>query len=161
MGNVLASQRGKYYEFGGETPEFPDFEQVANIDKTIINNLQMERACGDHDHRFKKKCDVPAVSRGTVLKYTTDLRDTDDKGGFRKMTSVVQTIEDVRAEWNARQQQLAEIVLSVKEAQNLRVENRKLDILSSLKAQGGPFTSSDEIDAYLESDIDLDTKNKR
>ena len=98
MDNVLASQRGKYYECGGETPEFPVFEQAANVDRTITNNLQIERACGDHDNRFKKKSDVPAVSRGTVLKCTTELRDTDDdKGGFRKMTAVVKTIEDVRA----------------------------------------------------------------
>ena len=65
------------------------------------------------------------------------------------MTAVVKTIEDVRAKWNARQQQLAEIGLSAKDAQYLHVENRKLDILSRLKVQCGPFTGSDEIDAYL------------
>ena len=39
--------------------------------------------------------------------------------------------------------------LTQKEEQRLRVENRKINILERLRAQGGPFISSDEVDAYL------------
>jgi len=39
--------------------------------------------------------------------------------------------------------------LTTKQAQRLHVECRKLTILEAKKQEGGPFTSSEEVDAYL------------
>ena len=161
LSDVLEAQRGKFYGFGSHEPEYPVFEQAHDIDRAITHNLQMERSCGDHDYRFQTKCDVAAVSRGNILKYTTTLRDEDDPGGFRKLSSVVKVIDNIRADWNVRQQKLAEAGLSSKETQKLNVDNRKLTMLEKLKQEGGPFTSIEEIDFYLSSSIDEKTKQNR
>ena len=75
-----------------------------------------------------KKCDVAAVSQGNLLKYTTALRDEDDPGSFRKHSSVVKVIDNLRAGWNNRQQKLAKAGLTLKEVQKINVDNRKLTI---------------------------------
>ena len=64
---VLRSQIGKYYGFRDIQEEYPVFEQRDNIDQTPVHNLQMERQCGDTDHRLKKKASLDTVSRDSVL----------------------------------------------------------------------------------------------
>ena len=54
IADVLAMQRGKYYDFGDYPREYHVFDQCDNIDNTPVHNLQMERQCGDTDHRLKK-----------------------------------------------------------------------------------------------------------
>ena len=53
LGEVFRSQRGKYYGFGGIKQEHPVFEQCDNINQIPVHNVQMERQCGDTDHRLK------------------------------------------------------------------------------------------------------------
>ena len=65
---VLRSQIGKYYGFRDIQEEYPVFEQRDNIDQTPVHNLQMERQCGDTDHRLKKKASLDTVSRDSVLR---------------------------------------------------------------------------------------------
>ena len=65
--------------------------------------------------------------------------DEDDPGGFRKLSSVVKVIDNIRADCNVRQQKLAEAGLSSKETQKLNVDNRKLTILEKLKQEGRTF----------------------
>ncbi len=96
----------------------------------------MERQCGDTDHRLKKKPNLGTVSRGSILKQTTELRKKDTSCDFRKMGTVV----SVTADWSKRQHELRSAGPSKKEATLHHVENRKLNILDSLKAKGGPFT---------------------
>lgn len=159
MADVLAMQRGKFYDFGEYKKEFPIFEQASNIDMTPVNNLEMERQCGDTDHRLKKKPNLNTVSRGNILKLTKELREKDGSGDFRKMGSAVKILEDITADWNKRQQELMAAGLSKKEANLLHVDNRRLTILERLKAQGGPFTSAEQVDHYLLNTTD-DTKVK-
>ena len=142
--DVLAMQRGKYYDFGEYPKEYPVFDQCPNADNTPVNNLQIERQCGDTDHRLKKKFSMDAVTRGTVLKQTCNLRGSVPSGEFRKIFPVVQEIAEIKLEWNTKQ----------KEANLLQVENRKLNILDKLKKQGGPFTSDEQIQTYLDNSKD-------
>ena len=149
LGDVLAMQRGKYYDFGEYTKEYPVFDQCVNIDNTPVHNLQMERPCGDTDYRLKKKSSFDAATRGTILKQTSILRGSVPSSEFRKMCPVVQEIAEIKYQWNTRQQELQSIGLDKKEANLLQVENRKLNILDKLKKQGGPFTSDEQIQVYL------------
>ncbi|CAM1331741.1 Uncharacterised protein g10665 [Pycnogonum litorale] len=153
MANVLAMQRGKYYGFGDYPQEYPVFDQCDDIDNTPVHNLQMERQCGDTDQRLKKKAKLDAVATGTVLKETSNLR-TNVTSEYRTMGSVVKLMDEIKFQWKHRQEELQVIGLSKKEANNLRVENRKLNILDRLKSQGGPFTSEEEINDYLKTTQD-------
>ena len=73
LADVVARQRGKYYGFGTYEPEFPVFEQHPNIDKGLVNNIQMERQCGKIDNKLKKRQNLNAASRSEVLKGTQKL----------------------------------------------------------------------------------------
>ena len=44
--------------------------------------------------------------------------------------------------------------LSAKEQKALSIENRKLNILDDLKAVGGPFTDSSQVDEYIRNEKD-------
>lgn len=163
MAEVLSMQRGKYYGFGDhQDKKYHVFDQSSKIDDVITQNIQLERECGDHDHRLKKKGSLSTVSRGNILKKTTKLRDeAANPSEFRKMGNVVKVIENLEAEWNQKQQSLREVGLSKKEAQKLNVDQRKLIILEKLKLAGGPFTSAEQIDSYLEIEKDQKVAQKR
>ena len=102
------------------------------------------------------------MSRGNILKLTKDLRKNDASSDFRKMGPVVKIMDNFTLEWNKRQQDLRAAGLTRKESNLLHVENRKLNILDRLKAQGGPFTAAEHVDHYLENTTDdLKMKTKR
>lgn len=63
------------------------------------------------------------------------------------MGSAVKEIKN--STWSNRQNELKSAGLTTKQAQRLHVECRKLTILEAIKQKGGPFTSSEEVDAYL------------
>ena len=118
----------------------------------------MERQCGDKDHRLKKKASLDNVSRDSVPSQTHNLRGQVSRD-YRKMGYVVKIMNDIKAEWKDKQKDLQEIGLSQKESNLLYIENRKLAILDRIKAQGGPFSSAEEIGNYLlTTDDSLKTK---
>ena len=88
MGDMLAMQRGKHYDFGEYPREYLVFDQCENIDNTPVHNLQMERQCGDTDHRLKQKANFDVVTRGTILKNTESLRGSIPSSDFRQMGPV-------------------------------------------------------------------------
>ena len=57
LGEVLLRQRGAYYEFGDGNDNSKDsvFKQTKDVDRTITQNIEMERLCGTTDNRLKKK----------------------------------------------------------------------------------------------------------
>ena len=51
--------------------------------------------------------------------------------------------------------------LKTKEIQNIGVDTRKNKDLAYLKEHGGPFTSPEEVDLLVQSNVDEKTKEKR
>ena len=101
LADVLAQQRGGYYGFGDKKKEYFVFDQAPNIDKTITNNIEQGRQCGDSDNRLKKKPSIQTICRGVILKRTTALRDANpNPSQFRKMGSVVKILEEIQSERN-------------------------------------------------------------
>ena len=87
---ILSLQRGRFYEFGEHETEFSIFHKTENIDRSVTNNIAMERQCGECDNRLKKKPRIETVSRDIILKRIVALRDADpDPSFFRKMNSAV------------------------------------------------------------------------
>ena len=156
LATTLSMQRGKYYEFGEHEADYPVFQQTPNVDKTIINNIEMERQCASSDNRLKKKPRLETVSRDIVLHKTQVLRDFDqDPSFFRQMTAAVSKLKSIKTEWDERQQELRQIGLTKKESEALRIEQRKNNILARLKTVGGPFTKAEEVDEYISQEADL------
>ena len=75
------------------------------------------------------------------------------------MGECVKVITELKAECSTRQKELKKAGVTNKEAQKLHIDARKFDILDALKAEGGPFTSAEEVDAYL-SDVNVTDESK-
>ena len=71
------------------------------------------------------------------------------------MGRIVQELKDIKYQWSERQKELQTIGLNEKEANLLKIENRKLNILDILKLKGGPFTSDEQVQKYLDNSKDL------
>ena len=67
---------------------------------------------------------------------------------------IVQELTMIKCQWSERQKELQTIGLNEKEANLLKIENRKLNILDILKLKGGPFTSDEQVQKYLDSSKD-------
>ena len=162
---TLARQRGKYYGFGTFPAEFPVFEQVhgQNVDNTPVNNMDMERTCGDLDNKLRQKSNnLKASSRSVVMNKVFNILPTpQDLPDFHSMRHVARKIDEIELEWTERQRALRAVGLNNKEAQLLLKEQKKLADLRLLRNAGGPFTTADEIDAYLASNDDLTAKAQR
>ena len=72
----MLARRGRDYGLSEEFPaEFPVFQQAANIDKTSVNSLEMERQSGTVNYKLKKVQTLPAVSRSMVLTRAKEPRE--------------------------------------------------------------------------------------
>ena len=70
-------------------------------------------------------------------------------------------MDHIKAEWQVKQKDLQEIGLSRKESNLLHIEDKKLAFLDRIEAQGGPFSSAEEIqNSLLTTDDDLKTETK-
>ena len=149
----IARQRGAAYGIGEGNNTASIFSQVkdgGNIEDTPINNIQQERELGGADNRLKKKGSLNAVSRDILLDRTAHLRKDNPDCDFTKVKpSTVKRIKQIKIRWKERQEQCKAEALTEKEEQRLRVDNRKINILERLRAQGGPFVSADEVEVYL------------
>ena len=72
-------------------------------------------------------------------------------GEFRAMGSAVEKLKAIRKDWNARQENLQILGLTKKKSESLKLEKNKITILAKLKEDGGPFTSAEEVDTYMDN----------
>ena len=77
------------------------------------------------------------------------------------MGPLVRKIDEIKGEWSEHQKQLSALGLTNREAQKLNKEVKKLDDLNSLREKGGPFTSVEEVDAFLAGDSPYKEKQSR
>ena len=161
LAEILFIQRGEFYGFGTDESEFPVLEQVVHVDKGRTYNLQMERQCGDHDNRLIKKCNISTVSRDNIIKKCTGLRHESSEIFRVILSRKVKVIEEIKKQRNDRQGKLKAAGLSAKEIMQLAKKDRKMKILNIVKKDGGPFTSTEEIDEYMESKIADQIKQQR
>jgi len=164
IANTLERQRGAAFGFGEPAdPKLYVFNQAKNVDKAPSHNIELERQCGDQDHRQSKKPCLTATSRGNILKHTTKMRNQQtDPGAFREFGDVVRIIDALELQWSEKQENLRAEGLKKKEQQSLRLEEARMKTLSILRAAGGPFVTSAEVLEYTadETAIQLE-KQKR
>ena len=159
LATTLERQRGAAFGFGEiADPKLYVFNQAKNVDKAPSHNIELERQCGDQDHRQSKKPCLAATSRGNILKQTTEMRmQHADPGAFRDFKGVVQIIDTLELEWSEKQERLRAEGLKKKEQQSLRLEESRIKTLSLLREAGGPFVTASEV---LDYTADLDDTNE-
>ena len=159
MRTVLARQRRDYGISDEFEPEFPVFDQAANVDDTPVNNIAMERVCGKVDQRLQKLGQLEAVSRSIILSKSAELRDGKESN-FRGFKAEVEKKKQLELEWKEKTKEKFAKGASEKQIVAQAKERKRLDILDSLKEQGGPFTDADQVKDYMDK-VDITDKIKQ
>ena len=81
--------------------------------------------------------------------------------GFHKFKKEAASIKDIKLEWTEKMKDLQTEGYAAKDLLNLKKQNALNQDLNFLKACGGPFTSKQEISAYMQGDEDEAAKIKR
>ena len=165
LGRCLAKQRRDYSLDTESFPvEYPVQEQASNVDDTPVNNMDMERLMGTTDYRLHKVRTLAAASRGIILGKTQDLREASQAiqgSSFRSFRKQVETKREKEIEWNLKQKERFADVADMVRVVALGKERKRLDLLEKLKGEKGPFTSAEEVQSYMNSDMEDKVKQAR
>ena len=148
---TIARQRRDYDLSDEFPPELPISELTdAQRENAPVNTMKMKQTCGLVAHRSKKNKSVECTSRQIIIQGTAALR---EKYGdnFRSYTDAAMRVKNVKLQWSQKQDTLLGEKMTKKQIENLKIEGRVLKKLDCLKKSGGPFTTPDEVDTYLQS----------
>ena len=145
---LLRRQRRDYELTDDFQPEYPVEKQTSNPDATPVHNLGMERLCEKTDYRGKKLKQLDAVSRSMIIVATGNLK-KDSQESFRKFRKQAEEIQKLKMEWSKKMKDRLSAILTEKQAVAVNKEEKRLIMLEKLKNCGGPFTSSEQVDAFL------------
>ena len=160
-------QKGDIFGLEGEDSEYSLSKMdPEKLEKAPIHNLNAERSVGFINYELHRRGakELPCASSSQVKAKSTDLIDKRPSGSYRAYRTLVSPggrLPQIMQEWNEKQDDLVEQGLDIKQAANVAVDKRRNRDLQELKQQGGPFTSSEEVDEYINSGITEDLKNKR
>ena len=118
----------------------------------------MERQCGTVDYRLHKLKELSAVSRSMTLTYSEELR-AGKESSFRTFKEQVEAKKKLSMEWKEKIKEKLAKGADMKHVVAQTKERKRLDILDELKESGGPFTSAEEVQEFLEKD-DITEKDK-
>ena len=161
MQTVLARQR-RDYSLSDEFPaQYPVFDQCPNPDDTPVNNIAMERQCGTVDHRLHKLQKLSSVSRSMVLAHRAELS-AGKESTFRTYKEQVEAKKKIMLEWQEKIKDKLANGADIRQLVAQTKERKRLDILDELKESGGPFTTAEEVQEFLEREgITEKDKQKR
>ena len=145
---LLGKPRRDYELTDDFQPEYPVEKQASNPDDTPVHNLGMERLCGKTDYRGEKLKQLDAVSRSMIIDATGNLR-KDSQESFRKFGKQAEEIQELKMEWSKKMKDRFSAKLTEKQAVAVNKEEKRLIMLEKLKNCGGPFTPSEQVDAFV------------
>jgi len=167
LADGFQKQKGDIFGFGDydESSE----HSIAHMDKqklekAPIHNLDAERSVGFVNYELSRRGakQLKSASAAQVKAKSVDLIEKRQAGSFRSYRHLVKKggkIPEILLAWHEKQAELKKRGMDDKEIANLAVDRRRNKDLSALKAVGGPFTSSTEVDDYVAAnDVDESTK---
>ena len=162
-------QRGDVFGFGTFDPESSLL--VSKLDQTKllkapINNLAADRHVGSVNYELKIRgaTQLTAASDSIVKAKSIDLvemKPVDEFDKFRDLVKKNGELVSIWKEWKTSQEKLAEDGLTVKEIQNEQTDKKRNEDLDRLKTLGGPFTKAEEVDEFVNSEVDEKLKSER
>ena len=158
-------QRGDIFGFGEheETDLSISSMDEEKLKSAPINNLHAERSVGSVNYGLKIRGakNLKTVSFSHVIGKSYGLTEGKEVGKkFREMERQKVFPAIVEA-WDLKQEQLKKEGLGEKERQNISIDQRRNADLVKLKALGGPFSSSDEVRAFINSELREEKKVDR
>ena len=170
----FSQQKGAIFGFGPDAEKdtgnllkiasVSDVEMV-KLDKVPVHNLGEERSLGwvNHDLHIRVKPNLECVSKKMILNKSFDLLQKIDIAKLCMFRKPSEEIKEICIEWNEKMKHYQQQGYSQKEALNLKEEQSKLKDLEFLKSQNlpGPFSTSEEVDMYMDGDETDRVKNHR
>ena len=161
-------QRGDEYGFGSNPdPDAKDRLSAMDQEKlktAPVNNLDPERSVGfiNHERSIRGATQLAAASRAHVSgKGSSLIQGEVTSGRFRKMSGPEGDMSKIMKEWKEKQEELAAEGLDAKTVSNLSVDRQRNNDLTSLKAEGGPFTTALCVDTFMASGLTDKEMNRR
>jgi hypothetical protein len=129
---------------------------VQKLDQAPVHNLDAERSVGFVNYELCRRGakHFGCASSSQVKAKASDLIEQFPSGSFQKFVKVVKKggkIPEIMLAWNSKQDELRKKGLQDKEISNVAVDRRRNKDLETLKSMGGPFTSSTQVDQYLQN----------
>ena len=171
----FAHQKGAIFGFRDKAAEPTDKndakicamtkDEISVLDKNVqTHNIGEERNVGmiNYELSIRGKGNLDSVSRKLVLNRSSDLL-KENCSSFKKYRKAAADIKKIRVKWNAKMKELEKRGFDTKEALNLKKDASKLKDLDFLKTQTipGPFSSTKDVDMFLESDLTPKEKQDR
>ena len=157
---ILGRQRRDYGICQDFPAQYPVNEQASNINDIPVENNAMERMCGKVDYRLHKLKKLDVVGRSLILQQTEQLRKDRNKS-FRTFSEQALQVKELKMSWNKSMKEKFAAGVNEKQALAMIQEGKRLDILHKLKNEGGPFTSAQEVDIFMSSNLKEEIKKKR
>lgn len=126
------------------------------LEKAPIHNLDAERSVGftNYELSMRGTNQLMCAYLSQVKAKSADLIENCPSGSFvvyRKIIKPGGRIPEIMDACNRRQQALTQEGLQNKEIANVAMDRRRNNDLEVLKTMGGPFTSSDQVDIFVDS----------
>lgn len=139
--------------------------EMNKLDKVPVHNLSEERSVGfvNYELHIRGRQNLECVSKKMILNKSSDMLQKIDKAKLHTFRKPSEEIKEIRLRWNEKMKQYQQQGYSEKEALNMKEEQNKLKDLDFLKCQNppGPFSTTEEVDSYMNCDESDSIKNNR
>ena len=158
---VLARQRRDYgIDEEKFSAQYPVELQALNIEDTPTHNMAGERDHGWIDFRLHKSAKLSAVSRQHILQRCKEIR-SGSTSSFRSFKKAAKDKRELELFWSETMKERMKKGSDERRETALIQERKKLGMLEELKECGGPFTSAEEVDAFLAITNQAEKKKKK
>ena len=162
-------QRADVFGFGTFDPNSSLLVSKKNQNQLLkapINNLSAERHVGSINYELKIRGaqQLKSASDTVVKAKSIDLIELKPVNEFDKFRNIVKAngqLVSIWKSWRDSQDNLEEKSLTAKELQNQHTDKMRNSDIEYLKSMGGPFTKPEEVDAFVNSEMNNEQKIKR
>ena len=168
-------QRGALFGFGPNANDtnvrslkivsLPEGDKRTKMLSAPVHNLHEERSVGSisYELNIRGRQHLESVSKKHLLNKSIDIVNNLDLKDLRTMKKAQDEIKKIKLEWKQRQDLQQKTKYSEREKASLQIEASKYRLLHELKSQQtpGPFTSEDDVEAYMQSNVENSSKNSR
>ena len=150
-------QRGDVFGFGDFNPNSSKLgtdQDMSKLNKAPIHNLDSERSVGSINYELDRRgaTQIDSASSSFLKGKSYDLIELRPPEEYKKYETVSKKVNHLVEEWKEKQVSLELKGMTKKMTDSKAADKRRVKDLKTLKESGGPFTSVDEENAYLEND---------
>lgn len=156
----LERQRGSWMGFGATASQDARLlsYESEKLRDAPINNISSEQAVGQISYGLKRRGakELSAASRDLVTGASIDLLDRNSASAHRKMREHVLPNSDfmtLKSDWTDLQEALEAEAFAKKQNVKISHDQTRNKDLEFLKSFGGPFTSIESLDNFVQSSI--------